>query len=321
MERMICVVGPTASGKTGLAVALAKAYDGEVVSCDSMQLYRHMDIGTAKPTLAEMDGVRHHMIDVAEPDEPFSVGRYVELADRCVQDILSRGKTVIVAGGTGLYVDSLIAGRSFAPAASGEVRERLEQQLRQQGAQALLERLRQIDPTAAGRLHPADEKRIVRALAVYEQTGKTLTEHDAATRAQPPRYQPVWLGLDYLDRAVLYRRIDQRVEQMLQAGLLDEVRAILARGVSPQATALQAIGYKEFLDAMRTGGSMQAACALVQQRSRNYAKRQLTWFRRNPDIHWLRLTGEENFAAIFAAARQLIPFSARDSCYDMGIRS
>lgn len=307
---MICVVGPTASGKTRLAVALAKAYDGEVISCDSMQLYRYMDIGTAKPTPEEMDGVRHHMLSIAEPDEPFSVGKYVELADQCVQDILSRGKTVILAGGTGLYADSLVAGRSFAPAAPSEQRAALERQLRENGAEAMLERLRQIDPQTAARLHPADEKRIVRALEIYEQTGQTLTQHDAQTRAQPPRYQPVWLGLDYLDRAVLYRRIDARVEQMLQAGLLDEVRAILARGVSPQATALQAIGYKEFFAVLEGSCTLEQAIALVKQRSRNYAKRQLTWLRRNQALQWIQLTGEEDFASIFAAARQLIPFSA-----------
>lgn len=310
MDKIICVVGPTASGKTKLAVALAKAYDGEVVSCDSMQLYRHMDIGTAKPTKEEMDGVRHHMIDVAEPDEPFSVGKYVELADRCVQDILSRGKTVIVAGGTGLYAESLIAGRSFAPVASGEQRAALEQQLREEGAQAMLERLRQIDPQTAARLHPADEKRIVRALEVYAQTGKTLSQHDADSRAQPPRYEALWLGLDYEDRAVLYRRIDARVEQMLQLGLLGEVQELMQRGISPRATAMQAIGYKEFFAVAQGECTLQEAVALVKQRSRNYAKRQLTWLRRNAQLQWLRLTGEEDFDTIFAAARQKIPFFA-----------
>ncbi len=310
MDKIICVVGPTASGKTKLAVALAKAYDGEVVSCDSMQLYRHMDIGTAKPTKEEMDGVRHHMIDVAEPDEPFSVGKYVELADRCVQDILSRGKTVIVAGGTGLYAESLIAGRSFAPAASGEQRAALEQQLREEGAQAMLERLRQIDPQTAARLHPADEKRIVRALEIFAQTGKTLSQHDADSRAQPPRYEALWLGLDYEDRAVLYRRIDARVEQMLQLGLLGEVQELMQRGISPRATAMQAIGYKEFFAVAQGQCTLQEAVALVKQRSRNYAKRQLTWLRRNAQLQWLRLTGEEDFDTIFAAARQKIPFFA-----------
>ena len=310
MDRIICVVGPTASGKTKLAVQLAKAYDGEVVSCDSMQIYKHMDIGTAKPTPEEMEGVPHHMIDCVEPGEDFSVGKYVQLADGCVQDILSRGKTAVIAGGTGLYVDSLIAGRTFAPVPQTGKREVLEAQLRQEGGEAMLRKLRAVDPDAAARLHPADEKRIIRALEVYAETGRTITQHNLDTQQIPPRYRPVWIGLDYLDRAVLYRRIDLRVDLMLQAGLLDEIRALLARGVSPRTTAMQAIGYKEFCDALEGRSTLSAAADLCKQRSRNYAKRQLTWFRRNPQLCWLRMTGQEDFAQILAAARQNIPFSA-----------
>ena len=310
MDRIICVVGPTASGKTKLAVQLAKAYDGEVVSCDSMQIYKHMDIGTAKPTKEEMEGVAHHLIDMVEPGEDFSAGKYVQLADACVQDILSRGKTAVIAGGTGLYVDSLIAGRSFAPVPQTGRREALEAQLRETGGEAMLARLRDIDPEAAARLHPADEKRIVRALEVYEETGKTITQHNLETKAVPPRYRPVWIGLDYQDRAALYRRIDLRVENMLSNGLLDEIRALLALGVSPKTTAMQAIGYKEFFGYLSGACSLDEATALCKQRSRNYAKRQLTWFRRNPDMHWLRMTGAEDFSDVLSAARQNIPFSA-----------
>ena len=310
MDRIICVVGPTASGKTKLAVQLAKAYDGEVVSCDSMQIYKHMDIGTAKPTPEEMEGVPHHMIDCVEPGEDFSVGKYVQLADGCVQDILSRGKTAVIAGGTGLYVDSLIAGRTFAPVPQTGKREALEAQLRQEGGEAMLRKLRAVDPDAAARLHPADEKRIIRALEVYAETGRTITQHNLDTQQIPPRYRPVWIGLDYLDRAVLYRRIDLRVDLMLQAGLLDEIRALLARGVSPRTTAMQAIGYKAGFDALEGRSTLSAAADLCKQRSRNYAKRQLTWFRRNPQLCWLRMTGQEDFAQILAAARQNIPFSA-----------
>ena len=310
MDRIICVVGPTASGKTKLAVHLAKAYDGEVVSCDSMQIYKHMDIGTAKPTPEEMEGVRHHLIDIIEPGEDFSVGKYVQLADACVQDILSRGKTAVIAGGTGLYVDSLISGRTFAPVPQTGKREALEARMREAGGEAMLEALRAVDPEAAQRLHPADEKRIIRALEVYEETGKTITQHNLETQAIPPRYRPVWLGLDYADRAVLYRRIDLRVDLMLQAGLLDEIRALLALGVSPDTTAMQAIGYKEFFGALDGSCTLEEAAELCKQRSRNYAKRQLTWFRRNPEIRWLRLTGQEDFSAVLAAARQNIPFSA-----------
>ena len=310
MDRIICVVGPTASGKTKLAVQLAKLYDGEVVSCDSMQIYKHMDIGTAKPTKEEMEGVAHHLIDMVEPGEDFSAGKYVQLADSCVQDILSRGRTAVIAGGTGLYVDSLIAGRSFAPVPQTGRREALEAQLREAGGEAMLARLREIDPEAAARLHPADEKRVIRALEVYEETGKTITQHNLETKAVPPRYRPVWIGLDYQDRAALYRRIDLRVENMLSDGLLDEIRALLALGVSPKTTAMQAIGYKEFFGYLRGACSLDEAAALCKQRSRNYAKRQLTWFRRNPDVHWLRMTGTEDFSEVLSAARQNIPFSA-----------
>ena len=182
--------------------------------------------------------------------------------------------------------------------------------MRAEGGEALLRELHSVDPDAAARLHPADEKRIVRALEVYEETGKTITQHNLETQAIPPRYRPVWLGLDYSDRAVLYRRIDLRVDKMLEDGLLDEIRALLALGVSPKATAMQAIGYKEFFPYFEQTAALDACTEKLKQASRNYAKRQLTWFRRNPDIHWLRLTGTEDFSEVLSAARQNIPFSA-----------
>ena len=309
---MICVVGPTASGKTALAVRLAKALDGEVVSCDSMQLYRGMDIGTAKPTAEEMDGVRHHLIDAADPAEEFSAGKYVELADPIVQDILARGKVCVVAGGTGLYVDSLIAGRSFAPIPSTGKRAALEQKMRAEGGAALLEELRAVDPEAAARLHPADEKRIIRAREVWQETGRTITAHNRETQQIPPKYRPVWIGLDFTDRADLYARIDRRVERMLEQGLLDEIRALLASGVPERATSLQAIGYKEFFSYLRGESTLAAAAALCQQRSRNYAKRQLTWFRRNPAVRWIYQPAQPDADAVFAAARREIPFFAEE---------
>ena len=310
-DRIVCVVGPTASGKTKMAVELAKQLGGEVISCDSMQIYRGMDVGTAKPNAGEMQGIPHHMIDIAEPDEDFSVGRYVEMADACVQDVLSRGKTAVIAGGTGLYVDSLIAGRSFAPVPSTGKREMLERRAETEGISALHRELSEVDPETASRLPLADRRRIIRALEVYQETGMTITEYNEETKKQPPRYRPVWLGMTFEDRAALYARIDLRVEEMMRQGLADEVRALLRRGVPETATAMQAIGYKELTAAVRGETDMLEAVRLIQQRSRNYAKRQLTWFRRNEQIHWLSQTLPLDFAAIFADAAAHIPFFAR----------
>ena len=287
MTNIICICGPTASGKTGLAVALAKKLDGEVVSCDSMQIYRGMDIGTAKPTAEEMQGVPHHLLDVADPDENFSVSRYVELADRALQDVLSRGKTAIVCGGTGLYMDSLMQGRTFAPFPATGKRQKLEQEAEKAGIEPLWLRLQAVDPAAAARLHLSDRKRIIRALEVYEETGKTISQHNEETRRLPPKYHPVWLGLTFEPRQLLYERIDRRVERMLEQGLVEEVQRLLASGVSPTSTAMQAIGYKEIAGALRGELSLDEAAAQIQQGSRRYAKRQLTWFRRNPQVRWI----------------------------------
>ena len=287
-QKVLVLVGPTASGKTRLAVELAKEHNGEVVSADSMQIYRRMDIGTAKPTAEEMEGIPHHMIDVADPEEDFSVARYVEMAAACVDDILARGKLPIVAGGTGLYVDSLLSGRTFAAfSPESSLRQELEGELAERGGEAMLAELAQVDPEAAGRLHPNDHKRIVRALEVYRSTGKTISQHNRETRSLPPRYQALTIGLNFQDRADLWARIDARVEQMAAAGLEREVRELLASGLPPTCTAMQAIGYKEFVAAVEGEMTWREAEELVKLRSRQYAKRQITWFKRNPDTHWL----------------------------------
>ncbi|MCI6297902.1 MAG: tRNA (adenosine(37)-N6)-dimethylallyltransferase MiaA [Eubacteriales bacterium] len=304
MNPIICLAGPTASGKTALAVELAKEFDGEVVSCDSMQVYRRMDIGTAKPTKEEMQGIPHHMIDVASPEEDYSVSRYCAQAAPIVEDIVARGKTAIIAGGTGLYMDSLIRGNDFAPFPSTGVRQRLEAQADAEGLEAMADWLRSVDPEAAERIH--DRKRLLRALEVYLETGETITEHNRRTQAIPPRFTPVWLGLDFEDRQQLYDRIDLRVTKMLEMGLLEEIRELLASGVPEKATAMQAIGYKEFVDALASRETLEAAADQVRQSSRRYAKRQLTWFRRNKAMHWLirekQTTGED----IFRSARQVL---------------
>ena len=304
MNNIICIAGPTASGKTALAVELAKLTSGEVVSCDSMQVYKRMDIGTAKPTIEERQGIVHHMVDVAEPDEDFSVSRYCEMAAPIVDDIVSRGKTAIIAGGTGLYMDSLIKGNTFAPFPSTGVRERLEQQADAEGMDAMKALLASIDPEAAARIQ--DRKRLLRALEVYYETGGTITEHNRRTQAIPPRYNPLWLGLDFADRAELYSRIDLRVDIMLEAGLVEEIRSLLASGIPTKSTAMQAIGYKEFVDALAGMSTVAEAAAQVQQASRRYAKRQLTWFRRNANMHWLTRQSGEGAEEILAKARQVL---------------
>ena len=306
MNRIICVAGPTASGKTALAVELAKEYDGEVVSCDSMQVYRRMDIGTAKPGAAERQGIVHHMIDVAEPWEDYSVSRYCAAATPIVEDIVARGKTAIIAGGTGLYMDSLIRGNDFAPFPSTGMRERLEAEAEQNGMEAVFARLQEIDPETASRLHLSDRKRIIRAMEVYLETGQTITEHNRRTQAIPPRFTPLWLGLDFESRAELYSRIDRRVDIMLETGLVEEIRGLLASGIPEKCTAMQAIGYKEFTAALEGSGTVEEAAEAVRKASRHYAKRQLTWFRRNRAIHWLVRRPGQGSAEILAEARRIL---------------
>ena len=306
MNNIICIAGPTASGKTALAVELAKALDGEVVSCDSMQVYKYMDIGTAKPSAEETNGIVHHMLDVAEPNDDFSVSRYCEMATPIVDDIVARGKTAIIAGGTGLYMDALIRGNSFAPYPSTGMREKLEEQANREGMEKMLQLLHSIDPESAERLHLKDRKRIIRALEVYYETGETITEHNRKTQEFPPRYNPIWLGLDDEKRQTLYDRIDRRVEKMLDAGLMEEINRLIAMGIPKKCTAMQAIGYKEFVDVLDGNCSMDEAVSLVQQSSRRYAKRQLTWFRRNPAMNWLVRHEGESTEEILLRAKQIV---------------
>ena len=283
-NRIVVVAGPTASGKTRLGIELARKLDGEIVSADSMQIYRRMDIGTAKATAEERAAAVHHMLDVAEPDENWSVARYVEEAGRCCDDIIACGKLPIVVGGTGLYIDSLISGLDFADNTSDNaLRDRLGSEYDSLGGEAMLTRLAQVDPERAAKLHPGDKRRIVRAIEIYMLTGKTITEHDRITAARPKRYDAARIVLNYADRADLYARIDARVDEMEQAGLVDEVRRLLASGLSPECTAMQAIGYKEIVAFLEGKTTEREAFDLIKQSSRRYAKRQLTWFGRWQD--------------------------------------
>ena len=305
--KVLCVVGPTACGKTKMGVLLAKAYNGEVVSIDSMQIYKGMTIGTAAPTAAETEGIPHYMVAVADPGDNWSVARFAETADRYIQDILSRNNLPVLVGGTGLYLDAIIAGRNFAPGASGgAVRRELERELEAGGIEPLLEQLRKADPEAAERLHPSDSKRILRALEVYRETGKTISQHNAETKMLPKKYEPIYIGLAFRDREDMKALIDRRVDRMMEEGLPEEVRALRDAGVPRSSTALQAIGYKELLPALDGEKTIEEAAAEIKLRSRQYAKRQLTWLRRNPDVHWIYWEKERNFAAAFQIATEII---------------
>ena len=305
--KIVCVVGPTACGKTTLGVLLAQKFNGEVVSADSMQIYRGMTIGTAAPTAAEMDGVPHHMIAVADPSEQWSVARYAEAAIPVIDDILARGKLPILVGGTGLWLEAVVSGRTFAGGhAGGAVRETLQRRLAAEGIEPLLAELRQVDPVSAERLHPADEKRILRALEVYLETGKTITAHNQETQRIPPRYDAVWIGLRFADREDMKALIDRRVDKMVEEGLLAEVERLLQSGIPREATALQAIGYKEFLGVADGTATVEEAVAEVKLRSRQYAKRQLTWLRRNGDIHWIEWEKERDFAKALQVSTEIL---------------
>ena len=287
---VIAVVGPTAVGKTRVAIEIAKRLGGEIVSADSMQVYRRMDIGTAKATPSERAEVPHHMLDVAEPWENYSVARYVSDAKKEVADIASRGKLPVIAGGTGLYVDSLLSGREFSesPGDSG-LREKLNLEYGELGGEKMLEKLASVDPERAGKLSPNDRKRIVRALEIYSLTGMTITEHDEQSKLSPKPYRVFKVFLNSEDRNLLYSRIDERVDLMFEEGLLNEVKALLDEGVSPDCTSMQAIGYKETALAIAGKCSLEEARDAIKQGSRRYAKRQLTWFNRYTDAFRLDL--------------------------------
>ena len=305
--KIVCVVGPTACGKTTLGVLLAKKFNGEVVSADSMQIYRGMTIGTAAPTEKEMDGVPHHMVAVADPTEQWSAARYAETAIPIIDDILARGKLPVLVGGTGLWLDAVVRGHGFAGGcAGGAVREQLQRELEEGGIGPLLAELRRVDPDSAGKLHPADTKRILRALEVWRETGKTISQHNAETKDLPPRYDTVWIGLRFADRQDMKDLIDRRVDRMAEEGLVEEVRGLLESGLPRDATALQAIGYKEFLGVLEGTATEAEALAEVKLRSRQYAKRQLTWLRRNPAIHWIEWEKERDFARALQVSTEIL---------------
>ena len=305
-NRLICICGPTASGKTALSVALAQRLHTEIISADSMQIYRGMDIGTAKPPEAERCGVPHHLLDICDPGEPFSVARYVELADAAAQDILRRGMIPVVAGGTGLYMDALIECSTFTGDETDlSIREKYQRMAAEQGNIAVHECLRRVDPEGATRLHPNNLKRVIRALEVYEQTGMTLDAFNRLHKRPAPKYQAIKIGVCPAERQVLYERIDKRVDQMLADGLLDETRRLLERGALA-GTAAQAIGYKELLGFLQGEQPLEECVALLKQRSRNYAKRQLTWLKRDDNIHWIYYNRGEELPLVLQEATKYL---------------
>ena len=285
--KIIVITGPTATGKTALGALLAKTLGGEVVSADSMQIYKYMDIGSAKPAESEMLGVPHHMIDVVPPSEDYSAGRYVSDASACIDDIIRRGKRPVLVGGCALYINSLISGVVFAPGGEAGLRSDLENEYDALGGEAMLNKLREIDPVSAERLHQNDKKRVVRAFEVYKTTGRTISEHDAGTKTAPPRYGAVKFALTFSDRATLYRHINERVDMMISRGLEGEVRGLFDMGVRPGCTSMQAIGYKEMAETILGHNTMDEAVEKIKMESRRYAKRQLTWLRRDAGVRWI----------------------------------
>lgn len=292
MKPIIVISGPTASGKTALAVELAKKFNSEVVSADSMQIYKGMDIGTAKPTAEEMQGIKHNLIDIAEPYESYSVAQYSEAAEKVINRLHSEGKIPIMAGGTGLYINSVINGLDFSSGNSDEdYRNELWNEAEKYGNAQLHKRLSEIDPESGRRIHENDVRRVIRALEVYKVTGMTMTEYRLAAASAPPKYNAVKIGLDW-DRAVLYDRINKRVDLMIRQGLEQEVRGLCSERFL-KSTAAQAIGYKEMIAYFDGRMTRPEAIDAIKQGSRNYAKRQISFFGADKDINKIAVTGKD----------------------------
>jgi len=303
--RVIAVVGPTASGKTSLGIELAKRFNGEVVSADSMQIYKGMDIATAKPMPDEMQGIPHHLIDFVDPTDSYSVARYVEDAEKAIADITSRGKLPIIVGGTGLYIDSLLGGIRFSDQPeNNSIREKLTAQAAEMGNEFMHRRLCGIDPDYAKNLHPNNVGRVIRAIELYELTGKTMSQQLKESKELPSKYSAVMIGIDFSDRAKLYERINLRVDIMLKNGLLEEAEKFYKS--SGEKTSAQAIGCKEFLSYFSGEKQLSECIEKLKMETRRYAKRQLTWFRRNDNIHWLFRDELINSEQLYDRAEQII---------------
>lgn len=309
---ILCVLGPTASGKTDLAIRLALHLNGEVVSCDSMQIYRGMNIGTAKPTKDEQQGIPHHMLDVADPSEPYSAAQYAAQASACIEEIISRGRLPIICGGTGLYLKVLLYGIHESGASDQISRKELSERAKREGLPSLYAELADIDPISAARISPNDGRRLVRALEVYQASGIPLSKHHELSQLAPARYEALLLGISFSDRTLLYQQIDRRVDLMMAAGLFAEVRTILEQIPPPCHTAMQAIGYKEFAAVLRGEISIETAVSQIKQSSKRFAKRQMTWFRKTPGIHWLQTCGINQTPSLFEQAKAVLDSKKSD---------
>ncbi|UFJ42235.1 tRNA (adenosine(37)-N6)-dimethylallyltransferase MiaA [Brevibacillus humidisoli] len=295
-ERLVVIVGPTAVGKTALSLSLAERLDGEIISGDSMQVYRYMDIGTAKASPAEMAVVPHHLIDIVDPDEEYSVAHFQQMATRLIREINLRNRLPFIVGGTGLYIESVTHRFQFSEAEQDpELRERLRRMAEVEGLQSLHRRLADIDPITAERLHPNDVKRVIRAIEIYQLTGKRMADYQHRTEHSP--YDLYMIGLT-MDRELLYERINERVDHMIAAGLVEEVRQLLDRGYDPKLVSLQGLGYKELVPYLYGECSLEQAIAEIKKRTRRFAKRQLSWFRRMPEINWFDLSSPANYPTI-----------------------
>ncbi|WP_340373248.1 tRNA (adenosine(37)-N6)-dimethylallyltransferase MiaA [Peribacillus sp. FSL E2-0218] len=291
--KLLVIIGPTAVGKTKMSIEMAKLFNGEIISGDSMQVYKGMDIGTAKIKMEEMEGVPHYLLDIKEPDEPFSAAEFQEHANACIEDIHGRGKLPIIVGGTGLYIQSVIYDYQFSEAPSDlEYREGLEKQIRESGIDPVFDQLRKVDPESAKRIHPNNVRRVIRALEIFHCTGKTMSEQldDQPTEL---KYETCIIGLT-MEREKLYQRIDQRVDGMVDEGLIHEVQSFYDQGLK-DCQSIQAIGYKEIYDYFDGRASVDEAVETLKQNSRRYAKRQLTWFRNKMDVIWFNMTDLEGF--------------------------
>lgn len=294
MKDVIVIVGPTASGKTNLSIEIAKRLNGEIISADSMQIYKYMDIGTAKPTVEEMQGIKHYLIDEVLPSEEFNVVRFKELAETYIEEILNKGKQPIIVGGTGLYISSLINNISFSQTESNwELRNQLAKEAEENGPYYIHNKLKEVDSVAAENIHPNNVKRVIRALEVFYLTQQTITYHNEVSRENPPKYNFIMLGLT-MDRQLLYDRINKRVGIMLKSGLEEEVKKLVDLGYAGAITSMQGIGYKEFLAYLRGETTLVDAIEKIKMESRRYAKRQITWFKRISQINWFRVDNYGN---------------------------